>query len=86
MRLAFDPRQHTLNVIKATDQAGAEVEAGRTEWLRGRRFVEDRKTGAKSVVHDDLERQFPAACRLFEPSRHVLFQGQCGSHIVMLLD
>lgn len=85
MTLAFDPRQHFLDIVEAADEARPEAEAGRAKgpavgaWRVAR--VESRP---QDFVHERLERLAALALLALQPHAHVIVQGQRCPHIAML--
>ena len=86
MIFAFGSRQHLLDVIEASHQTGAEIEAARPEGLLRRGwFLEGVQTCPQSVVHDCFEWLSLLLDELFEPGCDVWLKRQCGSHVMMLI-
>ena len=83
MMLTLDARKNLLDVVEAAHEARAQVEAAGSK--RGPRLwlVELIEPGPQRVVDDPLERQPAFASQLLQARGDVLFQCQCGTHVLM---
>jgi len=85
MILALSAGQHLFDVIEAANETRAQVEAFRPKLIRAAPRPSERvKTCPENVVDDRLERHPPLAPLAFEPHSHVIIEGQCRSHTLML--
>ena len=83
--LAFDPREHVLDVVETANETRAEVETcSPVERSLPRGLLDDGQPGAKGIIDDRPKRTTTGPHHRVEPCRDVIIKRQRCPHALML--